>query len=650
MGENMKNQIIKSEIIIGLVIVLIASNGLSAIGENTNNKSDIKSMTIEFSFSYPTIVVEGENIWAYVNESDLNMVIPDRPVLPVNISLLEFEFGTEILSIDYEHSDPEIIEIPGTLPITKSYYQYDYLNDNSQFLEKQDLEISLDPFPVDWISYHNGGGLSHGEHTTFLTLRVYPLRYFSNESYFLFIDEISVTIDYVEPSEQLLNLYDVYDLLIISPSDFAQSLKPLVDHKDSKDVKTNLVTLEEVYDRIHWEGRDDAEKIKYFIKKAIEEWGISYVLLVGGIKGQTLEWNLPVRHSQVVPPVEQEYAELSFICDLYFADIYDSEGEFSSWDSNFDDEFSVWNKTFREEMDLYPDVYLGRLPCRNIIEVKNMVDKIVKYEEDACDEEWFNNLVLVAGDSYNDEDQFNEGELIAEEAILQMPEFTPVRVYTSEQDISRRTVNRAMNPGSGFAYFCGHGSAATWNTHYPPDGTEWATGYSLKDMIFLRNRHKLPITIVGGCHNGQFDVTMSNILLGIKADGFLGYFSLEQGNAGKFWYNEWVPNCWAWWLTSKKAAGAIATIANTGLGTHGDGDLDNNGIADYLEVLNGWMELRFLEMYGEENYDILGENHGDTLSEYLQIFYGNNAKMDVKMIQQWELFGDPSLKIGGYNT
>jgi hypothetical protein len=111
-----------------------------------------------------------------------------------------------------------------------------------------------------------------------------------------------------------------------------------------------------------------------------------------------------------------------------------------------------------------------------------------------------------------------------------------------------------------------------------------------------------------------------------------------------------VPNCWGWWLTSKANGGAIATIANTGLGTHGDGDSDNNLIADYLEVLDGWLELRFLQLYGEYGFDCLGENHGDTLSGYLNRFLGDNAKMDVKMVQQWELFGDPSLKIGGYDN
>jgi len=60
------------------------------------------------------------------------------------------------------------------------------------------------------------------------------------------------------------------------------------------------------------------------------------------------------------------------------------------------------------------------------------------------------------------------------------------------------------------------------------------------------------------------------------------------------------------------------------------------------------MELRFLELYGIEHQEDLGKNHGQTMTEYLHWFLGNNEKMDTKMVQQWQLFGDPSLKIGGY--
>ena len=75
---------------------------------------------------------------------------------------------------------------------------------------------------------------------------------------------------------------DGYHLLIITPSIFVKALQPLVIHKLAMGMSTKLVTLDEVYQQMFWHGRDDAEKVKYFIKTAIEEWGIRYVLLVGG--------------------------------------------------------------------------------------------------------------------------------------------------------------------------------------------------------------------------------------------------------------------------------------------------------------------------------------------------------------------------------
>ena len=77
---------------------------------------------------------------------------------------------------------------------------------------------------------------------------------------------------------------ETYDLLIISADEFVISLEDLVDHKNRFDMKTKLVTLSEVYDNMFWHGRDNPEKIKYFIKESIETWGIEYVLLVGDFR------------------------------------------------------------------------------------------------------------------------------------------------------------------------------------------------------------------------------------------------------------------------------------------------------------------------------------------------------------------------------
>ena len=659
-------------IAVSIFVIFLISNCLAAIGlnienfeeyeaKNLSNKSDVKYIEYELSFSDPEIVKHG-NYWVVrVKETNHNRYVlfnldPGKPVLPVNISVFELMFGTKIIDVTYENSTSIIIDLPGELGYCMA--AYDTFDSNENKIPKdRSIYEGTEPYPSDWVTYHTGGALYKGEHTNFMVSRVYPVRFYPSFNHVRFIDNIKVNISYVEPSEPIIEDNDIYDLLIVAPKSFERTLAPLVTHKNKFGVKTNVFSVEYISENIT-DGRDIAEKIKLFIKQEIENCGIEYVLLWGGLKGQSLNWNIPVRHSRVVPMDEQEYPEQSFISDLYYADIYDSEGNFSSWDSNNDDIFSVWNESFKEEMDLYPDVYLGRLDCRGTFETFIMVRKIINYEKTKVSEtDWFKNLILIGGDSYNDTDtktNYNEGEIICEKTLELMPGFNPVRVYandTTGEDITRETVNKAMNAGSGFAYFCGHGSLYSWATHFPYDqGFRWTEGYECKDMIYLKNREKMPITVVGGCHNGGFDVSLGHLIQGIKEEGLFGYFSIEPGNKGGFWYpRDWYPNCWAWWLTSALRGGAIACIANTGLGTHGHGDLDNNTIPDYLEILDGWLELRFLELYGSEDRDILGANHGDTLIEYYNKFLGDDTKMDVKMVQQWELFGDPSMKIGGYD-
>jgi hypothetical protein len=644
----MKKYNYKKLLVTGLFIIFVTSSCIPAFGAqlkeqnkaiNVSYGSEIKHIEFDLSFSNPEVVEYGDYWIVRVKETNHNQYVlfdidPGKPVLPVNISVFELMFGSEIVDIEFEHSPPVIIDIPG--PLAFSQASFDTVGTEPLRIPwDESIYEGDEPYPSDWVLNRTGGGLSQGEHTTFLTIRVYPVRFFPVEYNLQFISDINVNVSYIEPSEPILEENDIYDLLIIAPLSYKRHIKLLINHKEKFGIKTKFISPLKIYLTTQ-RGRDNAEKIKYYIKNEIEESGISYVLLFGGRNGQSSRWNIPVRYSRVVPPDEQEYPEQSFISDLYFADIFDGEGNFSSWDSNNDNVFSQWNGTFREEMDLYPDVYLGRLACRYVFEVKTMVKKIINYEKEPSDEGWFKNLILVAGDSYKDNESLNnvgvnEGEEISEKAITLMPDFNPVKVYAREgQDINRQTVNAAMDQGAGFAYFCGHGSAGSWSTHFPPDGKNWTTGYNVKDMIFLKNREKLPIAVVGGCHNGQFDVTLLNLL---------------NPNAG---YYSWLPKCWSWWLTSKIGGGAIATIANTGLGTHGDGDMDNNSIPDYLEILDGWLELRFLELYGSEDKDILGENHADALTGYLLKFRGDDAMMDVKMVQQWQLFGDPSLKIGGY--
>ncbi|MFA5102825.1 MAG: C25 family cysteine peptidase, partial [Candidatus Thermoplasmatota archaeon] len=183
----------------------------------------------------------------------------------------------------------------------------------------------------------------------------------SNLGLFVSAQHVGI-VSTVRESPQTTN--NVYSLLILTPPVFKDELRPLVHHKNSHGMSTKLVTLPQVYQQMYWYGRDHAEKIKYFIKTAREVWGIQYVLLVGGRSSQFFPtWYCPVRYVSMV-----DDWDVGYLSDLYFADIYDKNGNFSSWDSDNDGVYGEWyiGETAQDaDMDLTPDVAVGRLPCRS---------------------------------------------------------------------------------------------------------------------------------------------------------------------------------------------------------------------------------------------------------------------------------------------
>jgi len=449
-------------------------------------------------------------------------------------------------------------------------------------------------------------------------------------------------------------------MVIIAPSEFSGELQKLIDHKNSHNVATTLKTLEDIYGE--YNGVDNPEQIKYFIKDALDTWNIKYVMLVGGMKSLlwgaskddanqgTKDWHLPVRYTN-----NKEVGgthDPGFISDLYYADIYDGEGNFSSWDldkhGNSDGIFANWKfGAQRDILDLYPDVYVGRLACRNTYEVKIMVNKIINYETSTAGSSWFSKMVGVGGDSHHDAGtNYVEGEVVCDYIFeTYMADFDPVKLYASYKDTdpqhtpSADNIKREISAGCGFLLFDGHGHPGSWNTHWPGE-FNWADtpgGITCYDFPKLSNGDKLPICIVGGCHNSQFNITLFATLLEKP-------YMWTHGFA--------FPECFSWWLTRKIGGGSIATMGNTGLGygavgNHDDVDGDGVDLPDTLEAVGGYQILNFYKTYNE-GIDILGEVWGGAQRKYLDTFPGMEDQIDCKTVEQWPLLGDPSLKIGGY--
>ncbi len=622
-----------------LLIGIMVLSGLGAAAVSKTSETPLEK-TETIIFSDPEITTKESYSYVKISNANSWLNTPGAPMLPSSVSTYIFPFGTTIKNVDVTFSEPEEFIVEKTLspaPTPMTYVAGTKVSYNQQ------REIGS-TYPETLYEYHLGAGISGEDHVLFVTIRCYPVQYNLQENTILFRSKASISIIYESASPET-SMVDDYSLVIIAPKSFSNSLQPLVNHKISQGITTKLVTRNEICDSIYFpaEGRDCAEEMKYFIKNAYDQWGTEYVLLVGGRSGGILneKWYVPVRYTNLDDGANWEGGYLS---DLYFADLYDAYGNFSTWDSNENGIFAEWNSQGKDILDLYPEIYLGRLACKNINEVDTLVNKIITYETTTAGTEWFNKMVVVGGDSApNATDPWYEGEEENELALQYMAGFEGVRLWTSNGNFTGpQDIIDGVSTGCGFLFFDGHGNPSSWSTHPPHNESQWITGLQLKHMPELTNGEKLPVVVCGGCHNGQFNTSLMNIPKGFLQQGF-SYFQR------KFYFMEWVPECWAWKLASVKNGGSIATMAYTGLDWFATEDWNNDTIPDCTQFFSGYANTQFFKNYGMNNKTILGQAHTQALIDYLNAYPPMIEKLDCKTVQEFVLLGDPSLQIGGYS-
>jgi hypothetical protein len=412
-------------------------------------------------------------------------------------------------------------------------------------------------------------------------------------------------------------LRPTYDMLCIAPKVFSNSLQPLIAHKNAVGVQTTLLTTEDLYK--NYDGHDSAEQVKYAIKDAQEQYNISYVLLVGGMKPLGLGWYVPVRYSLL----DDGSGNSMFLTDLYFADLYKENGEFDDWDSNGNGIFAEWGK---DTLDLTPDIAIGRLPCRTTKEVDIIVEKIIAYENETYGSSWFNRMVAIGGDTFPAY-AGAEGEATCDVATSYMTGFTIQKLYTSTGSLTGPTdIINAVNQGCGFLMTRGKGGTDRIRMGMP-DGSE-LIAFQNKDVSKLANTDQYPICVLGECIHGKFDVCVRNL------------FKVMRNISGYTLY-DCIYECIAWRLVREKNAGGIAVLTNANI-------CYGAPIPHDAELYGGFLAVELFRLYGQEGIQTLGVLHQQALTNYVNQFPVHTDISHCKSVQEFILFGDPSLRIGGY--
>jgi hypothetical protein len=415
-----------------------------------------------------------------------------------------------------------------------------------------------------------------------------------------------------------------YDMLCIAPKMFSKNLQPLIAHKNAVGVQTIVLTTEDIYK--NFDGRDSAEQIKYAIKDAKEQWNISYVLLVGGLKLFGLGWHVPVRYSNL----DDGSGQSVFLTDLYFADLYKESGEFDDWDSNGNGVFAEWGK---DSLDFTPDVAIGRLACRTAKEVSIVVEKIIIYETQTYGSSWFKRMVAIGGDTFPAYAGY-EGEATCDVAASYMSGFDIQKLYASTGTLTGPTdIITAVNQGCGFLMTRGKGGTDRVRMGLT-DGSEVIV-FQNKHASQLANKDQYPICVLGECIHGKFDVCLRNLIKVMR-------------NVSGYTQADCIYDCIAWRLVREKDAGAIATLTNTNICYGVPGDANGNGVPDDAEKFGGFLAVELFRLYGQEGIQTLGLLHQQALSNYIEMFPVRTDKFHGKSVQEFILFGDPSLRIGGY--
>ena len=340
------------------------------------------------------------------------------------------------------------------------------------------------------------------------------------------------------------------EMLIITPnkSDFINTIKPLVDWKNEKGVKTIILSNYSLY-----YGVDDAERIRNMIRSYYEKENIQWVLLAGDAQDNlipirmvynpdVLRWGEGARES-----IPGDYYKPT---DFYYADLtgsWDSDGD-GNWGEGPLPEDSPDNAFGLDEISWIPEVYVGRFPADTANELEIMVNKTLKYEADPNIGNWMNRMLLAGGVSSYVPQEY-ESRLTS--YIIQnyaKSELNYTHLVEEKGNLTHSNLVDYFNNGYSTVIMAGHGSPTAFYRN--PS----SIGYTSSDANSSSNFYMPSLVYLDACSTSSYDYndnSLGEVLIRRINGGAIGtigalrfsyYFEndenlekLNRGNAKLFW-------------------------------------------------------------------------------------------------------------------
>lgn len=589
---------------------------------NTNTKNNL-NISLNFNFGTPTYSKVNINNEEYFKIKLDNLPVYEKigePKLPVKPLRILLPYSTDVEKITVITSEEKTlkdipisdIELGG---LSRSFNPSYYDNKITPQYEKEYI------YPKQ---IYTSFGVQSLNGYLILYVNLHPVRYLGQTNTLYYYDDISITVETAEythnnimetfddkekiikmvENPQMINTYpdgddsksfglEIYEYIIITTEDLKNAsgeytFYDLIDKRIDDGLTCTIKTVEDIYQE--YEGVDEQEKIRNFIKDAYQNWDTKWVLIGGDVE------KVPIRYLYDIDGAEQD--ETKITSDVYYQCLdgdynYDGDGH---WGEEFD---GVNGK----RIDLLAEVYIGRAPVDDETDVSTFVEKTLSYENSDWDEDTYLQNVLSAGEKLWT-GPGGDGSEYVERCIdyctdynqdtygIPSDRFTITRLYEKLGPWEEEDVINVINNGVSIINHVGHGTSLKAMKLYNSDLNE------------LTNTDKYCLFYTQACHSGQLE-------------------KFDECFAEK-WVN--IP---------KK--GGFAAIMNTGYGygsTNNYDGADNRYAREFFDALFSQSEM--ISRIGEANQDSKEDNiwHIDGRNMY-------HAYYDTILL------GDPYVSIKG---
>lgn len=301
--------------------------------------------------------------------------------------------------------------------------------------------------------------------------------------------ENSLPVPVLTPGQNALFSPDVAEL-VVNPRDLSRMAPPVAE-TDAEEIDVVMFTnatlapalaglrqwlarkgyFTEIvrHDTLSTPGRDAQEKMRNLVKQLYAERGLKYVILAGDYQ------HCPVRYGYL------PYSTYNVPADMYFGDL---DG---SWDANDNNRFG---EMAGDSVDLFHDVYVGRLPFDDAAHAATFLRKDTTYEK-MPDPGYLDDVLLPHEVLWSNIDY--HGGIVNRNIATLLNDRSPWSVDSGLNLNSSRVIT-GLNAGRQHFHFAGHGSR-----------TAFGSTFSTSNLSSLTNIHKPAIVVTMACDCGWFD-------------------------------------------------------------------------------------------------------------------------------------------------